>query len=84
MINIAQINILEGKTENALEIWRVLQDCPVEYKIVQEEGSRLLADLQAQQPNEQFEAGMRQGDDRVSLDREEAAALAYALEYKTG
>jgi predicted ATPase/transcriptional regulator with XRE-family HTH domain len=84
MVNIAQINILEGKTENALEIWRVLQDCPVEYKLVQDEGSRLLADLQARLPSEQFEAGMRQEDGRVSLDREEAAALAYALEFKTG
>ena len=82
MVNIARTNVLEGRAEKALEIMRVLQDCPVEYKLVQDEGNRLLADLQARLPKEQFEAAMRQEDGRRSADQATAAVLAYALEHE--
>jgi predicted ATPase/transcriptional regulator with XRE-family HTH domain len=84
MVNIARSYLLECQAEKALEIWRVLQDCPVEYKIALDEGKCLGYDLQAWMTKDQFEDTMRQGDDRVSLDAAEAAALAYALEFKTG
>jgi tetratricopeptide (TPR) repeat protein len=84
MVNIARANILEGQAEKALEIMRVLQDCPVEYKLVQDEGNRLLADLQALLPKEQVEALMKQGNGKISADQAAAAALAHALEHETG
>ena len=84
LANIARTYLEEGQTEKALEIVLILKDCAVEYKIAQEEGNCLLADLQAMLPKEQVEAVMKQGDGRVSADQAVAAALAYALEHETG
>jgi len=84
LANIAQTYVEEGQTEKALEIALVLKDCTVEYKITQEEGNCLLADLQALLPKEQLEAVMKPGDGRVSADQATAAALAYALEHESG
>ena len=84
MVNIARTYLLEGQTEKALAIALLLKDCAIEYKIAQEEGNCLLADLQALLPKEQVESIMKQGNGRVSADQAEAAALAYALEHETG
>jgi hypothetical protein len=75
--------MLEDRTGKALEIARLLKDCSVEYKIAQDEGNCLLADLQALLPKEQVEARMTQGNGRVSADQAEAAALAYARQLVT-
>lgn len=56
MVNIARTYLVEGQTEKALEISLLLKDCFVEYKIAQEEGDCLLADLQAMLPKEQLMA----------------------------
>jgi hypothetical protein len=56
MVNIARTYLVEGQTEKALEISLLLKDCFVEYKIAQEEGNCLLADLQAMLPKEQLMA----------------------------
>jgi len=84
LANIAQTYLEEGQTEKALEIALVLKDCTVEYKIAQEEGNCLLADLQAMLPKNQFKDVLKQGDGRVSADQAAAATLAYALEHETG
>jgi tetratricopeptide (TPR) repeat protein len=84
MVDIARTYVLEGQTEKALEIALVLSDCPVEYEEARDQGARLLAELQALLPKEQFEAAMNQGNGRLSADQAEAAALAYALEHETG
>jgi len=83
LVNIARAYLVEGQIGKALEIALLLKDCSVEYKITQEEGNCLLADLQAMLPKEQVEAVMKQGDGRVSADQAAAAALAYALGYVT-
>jgi predicted ATPase/transcriptional regulator with XRE-family HTH domain len=84
MVNIARTYLLEGQTEKSLEIALVLKDCPVEYKIAQDDCEHLLADLQARLTNEQREAYRKHGMDNVSVDQAEAVALAYAMEYETG
>ena len=84
LVNIARTYLVEGQTGIALEIGLALKDCAVEYKIAQEEGNCLLADLQAMLPKEQAEAIMSQGNGRVSVDQAVAAVLAHALEYETG
>jgi predicted ATPase/transcriptional regulator with XRE-family HTH domain len=84
MVNIARSYLLEGQAEKALKIWCVLQDCAVEYKIAVDEGKCLGYDLQAWLPQDQFEIAMKQGNNRVSLDAAESAALAYAMKHKAG
>jgi len=81
LANIARTYLEQGQTEKALEIALVLKDCAVEYKIAQEEGNCLLADLQAMLPTEQAEVVMKQGNGRISADQAAAAVLAYALEH---
>jgi predicted ATPase len=83
MVNIARTYMVEGQIEKALEISLVLKDCSVEYKIAQDEGNYLLADLQAMLPKEQVEAVMKQVNGRIPADQAGAAALAYALEHVT-
>jgi len=80
LVNIARTYLVEGQIGKSLEIALLLKDCSVEYKIAQEEGNCLLADLQAMVPKEQVEAVMKQEDGRVSADQAAAATLAYALQ----
>jgi predicted ATPase len=82
MVNIARTYMMEGQAEKALEISLILKDCSVEYKIAQDEGNCLLADLQAMLPKEEVEAVMKQVDGKISADQA-GAALAYALEQVT-
>ena len=84
LVNIARAYLMEGQTEKAFEMALLLKDCPVEYKLAQDDSNCLLADLQARLPEGQVEALLQQGDGRVSADEAEAAALAYALEHETG
>ena len=67
----------EGQTEKALEISLALRHCPVEFIRIKEEGDRLLADLQAELPQWQVEAAMKQVDSKFSPDpgRGECAGL---------
>jgi hypothetical protein len=81
-VNIARVYSTEGQIEKALEILLALKDCPVEYKEARDEGTRLLADLQAMLPEEQVESVSKQENGRISADQAEAAALAYALEHE--
>jgi predicted ATPase/transcriptional regulator with XRE-family HTH domain len=81
LVNISRSYLLEDQVEKAVEIWRVLQYRPVEYKLVVDEGICLQADLKARLPKDQFEAAMRQGNGGTSFDRAEADALAYVLDY---
>ena len=74
--------LLPRSLHQAIEISLVLEDCPVEYKEAQDEGNRLLADLQAMLPQEQAEAVMKQVNSRISADQAGAVALAYALEHE--
>ena len=76
LVNIARVYLIEGQTEKALEILLVLKDCPVEYKGAQDEGNRLLADLQAGLPEWQVEAAGRQVEGKTASD----LAVVYALE----
>jgi tetratricopeptide (TPR) repeat protein len=82
MVNIARTYLVEGQTEQALEMAHVLKDCSVEYELAQDDGNRLLADLQAMLPEEQAEVFMKQGDGEISADQAAAVALAYALEHE--
>ncbi|HSL46556.1 MAG TPA: NB-ARC domain-containing protein [Anaerolineales bacterium] len=84
MVNIAQSYLVEGQTEKAIEIALLLKDCPVEYKLAQDDSNCLFADLQAILPKEQIEAFTKQANGKISADQAEAATLAYALEHETG
>jgi tetratricopeptide (TPR) repeat protein len=80
MVNIARAYLMEGQTEKAFEIALVLKDCPVEYKLAQDDSNCLLADLQARLPEKQVEALVKCGDGKVSAQHAAAAALVYARE----
>jgi len=84
MVSIARTYMNEGDAEKALEISLVLKDCPVEYKIAQDEGNCLLADLQAALPEWQVLAAMQQVESKASPDQALAYALDYALGFKSG
>ena len=83
LVCIAKTYLTEGHPEKALVISLLLKHCPTEFKKIEEEKSQLLADLQAALPKEQFETAMKQVDGRISPDRAEVEALAYALELLT-
>jgi tetratricopeptide (TPR) repeat protein len=82
LVNIARIYIDEGKTEKALEISLTLRHCPVEHKRVQEDGNRLLADLQAALPEGVFEAVVKQVEGELPADQVRASVLALAQAYE--
>ncbi len=71
---------MEGQFEKALEIALVFQFFSVEYKLAQDDGNRLLADLRAMLPKELLETLIQKVDCKISADPTEADALAYALE----
>jgi predicted ATPase/transcriptional regulator with XRE-family HTH domain len=83
LVNIARTYLVEGQIDKALEISLLLKDCSVEYKIAQDEGNSLLADLQGMLPKEQVEVVMKRGNVEISADQAEAVARAYALEQVT-
>jgi predicted ATPase/transcriptional regulator with XRE-family HTH domain len=83
MVNIAQSYLVEGLTEKTLKIVLYLKDCAVEYKLAQDDGNRLMADLQARLSKEQVEAISMQGNGGISADQAATATLAYALEQVT-
>jgi predicted ATPase/transcriptional regulator with XRE-family HTH domain len=80
LANIARTYIAEGQTEKALEISLALRHCPIEFTRIQDEGVRLLADLQAALSKEQVESAMKKVDSEISPDKVVVGALAYALE----
>jgi tetratricopeptide (TPR) repeat protein len=80
---IARTYIVEGQAEKALEIALVLKDCPVEHKIVQDEGNCLLAELQAALPAGQWEAALQPAGVDLPHDQVRAGVLAYVREYLT-
>jgi tetratricopeptide (TPR) repeat protein len=82
MVNIARTYLVEGQTEKALEMALLLKDCSVEYKLAQDDGNRLIADLQAMLSREQAEVVKKQGDGEISVDQAAVVALAYALEHE--
>ena len=59
----------------------LLKDCPVEYKLAQDDSNGLLADLKELLPKEQVEVALKQVNGRISADQAQANALAYALEH---
>jgi tetratricopeptide (TPR) repeat protein len=83
LVSIARTYKEEGQTEKALEISLALRHFPIQYIRIKGEGDRLLADLQAELPQWQVDAIMKQVDSKVSPDPAGANALAYALEHVT-
>jgi len=83
LVSIARTYKEEDQTEKALEISLALRHFPVQYIRIKEEGDRLLADLQAELPQWQVDAIMKQVDNKVSPDPAGASALAYALRHVT-
>jgi predicted ATPase/transcriptional regulator with XRE-family HTH domain len=83
LVSIARMYQEEGQVEKALEISLALRNFPIQYLRIKGEGDRLLADLQAELPQWQVDAIMKQVDSKVSPDPVGANALAYALEHVT-
>ena len=84
MVNIARSYLMEGQTEKALEMALLLKDCPVEYKLAQDDSNCLLAELQVVVPKEWAAAMVEQVNGKIAADQAQAATLAYALEHETG
>lgn len=76
---LAYQRMIEGQSEKALEIALVIKDCPVEHKIAQDEGDRLLAGLQVTLPVCQVVAARQLVASKISPDQASAYALDYAL-----
>jgi hypothetical protein len=81
LVSIARTYKEEGQTEKALVISLALRHFPIQYIRIKEDWGRLLADLQAELPQWQVDAIMKQVDSKVSPDPAGANALAYALEH---
>ena len=62
----------------------LLKDCPVEYKLAQDDSNCLLAELQVVVPKEWAAAMVEQVNGKIAADQAQAATLAYALEHETG
>lgn len=80
LVNIARTYKDEGQPEKALEISLALRHYPVEFIRVKDEGDRLLAELQAELPQWQIEATLKQIEGETSLDQ----AVAKILERELG
>jgi predicted ATPase/transcriptional regulator with XRE-family HTH domain len=84
LVNIASTYLAEGQIEKALEISLLLRRCPTDYKRIEEERIRLLADLQAAMPEGQMEDALQQVDTSISPDQAKADVIAYVLEHQVG
>jgi tetratricopeptide (TPR) repeat protein len=82
LVNIARTYMIEGQPEKALEIVHLIRRCPVEYKLAQDEGNALLADLQATLPEGEIEAAAQQIEGELPADQAKANVLAIALEFE--
>ncbi len=79
LVNLARIDLIAGQPEKALELSLLLSRCPMERKDAQEEGNRLLADLQARLPASQIETGLQQVESKLPADQVASEVLAYAM-----
>jgi predicted ATPase len=84
LVNIARTYRIEGQTRKALEISSLIERCPVEYKLAQDEGVALLADLQEVLPEGRTESEMKQINSSASREQARADVLAYVQENESG
>jgi tetratricopeptide (TPR) repeat protein len=80
----ARTYMVEGKKEQALEIYLLLNRCPVEYKGMQYEYALLQTELQAALSEGKMETELKQLDGEVSFDQARADVLKYVQEHESG
>jgi predicted ATPase/transcriptional regulator with XRE-family HTH domain len=84
LVNLAQMYLIEGQSERALEIFILLGRTPVEYMRMQADFDHLKTSLEATLPGEQMEAALKQVDDKISIDQARADLLAYVHDHEVG
>ncbi len=83
LVNLANVYMIDGQSEKALEILILLSRYRIENKKAQNEFSRLQADLQAALPGEQMNAALEQVSGANSPDQARADMLAYVQAHET-
>lgn len=84
LLNIASTYLAEGLIEKALEISLLLERCPTDYKRIEDERIRLLADVQAALPDGRMDAARMQIDRSVPQQQARTDILTYIQDHESG
>lgn len=83
LANLARNNVVEGQTQQALEIFQLLERCPIEHKRVKDDIDRLRSELQAVLPVRKMEESLKQLNGTISEQNPIANVLAYIRDHIT-